>query len=434
MSQHQSDETEIIRGIGVTLVRHIAVALIGLIWTVIILRAFPPHQAGLLLVVASIPTLVPPLIDLGLPTAIAYTASRSAYPPLTITSFALTIVSRISVAFLVVISVLVLVSQRLLDVTLNPALVMGALAVPCALFVSCASGYLRGIRRFRALAGLTVIPLLLLLLLSGAALLLFRPEAWHIAALLVVAYAVPALWTAARYNDTRERHSASLRRLIFRYSLPLYVSEGAASVRTRGNLAVVAILLGPAPAALFGAGAAIAAQLSIVAQAAHVVVLPFASRDTDVNKESADLTTLASRLAFLATAAGALVLLAMGPGPIAFLLGESYEGSWSVLAAYTPGVILLSISRVLTSDLSGRGRTRLLMVMNIVAALVGVGAVGTLAITMGVVGAALGVSFTAFVGTAWRVGAFKKITGRRIIDLVVLKRGDVVLIRRQLRS
>lgn len=424
-------ESQLLRGLGISLLRYTSVGILGFLWTVVIARSFPQEHAGLLFLVITMPILLPPLIDLGLPTAVGYLIASRKYKEEAVLEFGLRAVVRLAAAFTSLVLMIWVTLSLVPGMHPHPALAIGALSVPFALVVTMVAGYARGTKQFGKHAILTATPVLLLLVFTLALVALTNPTPVQVASIVVLAYALPATFAMRIFRGMPTHSDSTVAKAALRYSMPLYIGEAAAAIRTRGDLVIVAALLGASSAAVFGAGVAIAAQLAIVAQAAYVVVFPFVAVS---RANSGGLTTLASRISLSATVITSTFLLVVGPGFIEYVFGASYRASWPVLVAYLPAVAFLSVSRVLTADLSGRGHTRLLMTINVVTAGLGLAMVIGLGLIGGVVGAAAGASLSAFFSTAWRVIEFKRITSAKISDLILPRKGDIALILRSLHA
>jgi O-antigen/teichoic acid export membrane protein len=114
--------------------------------------------------------------------------------------------------------------------------------------------------------------------------------------------------------------------------------------------------------------------------------------------------------------------------------GESFVDGWPVLLAYLPSVVLLSLSRILTADLSGRGEITTVMHISLLATVFGLVILPAGIAIWGTMGAALAASVTALLNTSLRVRAYHRITGTPASSLIAPQRDDVSVFLRAARQ
>ena len=146
------------------------------------------------------------------------------------------------------------------------------------------------------------------------------------------------------------------------------------------------------------------------------------------DEQRADVTAAASRMTFAATVVAAGLAGLTARPLLGFLYGDEFADGAGTLVAYLPVVVLLSVSRIVTADLYGRGEAGLVLRLSLQATLVGLPLlVGGVAL-WGVEGAAVGASLGAAFNTAIRVRAWRGLA-QRSGSLIAFGRRDVAALR-----
>lgn len=145
--------------------------------------------------------------------------------------------------------------------------------------------------------------------------------------------------------------------------------------------------------------------------------------------ESLKITPLVSRLSLAVTLLAGVLLFLLAAPLVNILFGNSFTSSYLPLVLLIPGIIVFSLTNVLSSDLAGRGKPQfgtyialISLILTVVFDLIFIpkwGASGA--------GAASSISYAA--STLFTLIVFSKLTGVRWVDLVFIKRQDLSLIK-----
>lgn len=429
---YQTENVFLLRGWGLAMMRYVAAGLFGFLWIITVTRSLEPSQAGVVILVSTLPPLLAPVVDLGIPIAIAYLVAGERYGKGQIKGWVAWIVRRVVLAGVA----LFVIAVAMLAIDEGPTqlsyVVLGLAAVPFAVGITLLAAYYRGTRQFARHAVLTAAPYALLAGSTLAAVMFDISDTAFFVTLVVAAYATPCLIAAVRFglSTTSERDDReALVRSAWAYSWKLYVSEAASAIRVRVDLVMVAIFLGTTSAAIFGSAAAVGAQLAIVSLAANLVVFPYVAGRVAGGDRGVETTGLVSRSSFALTVLATLFVVLLGPGGFAFVFGDQFSESWAVFAAYAPGVIALSAARVVTADLMARGAVTSLMRISLSTAVLGVALLAGGIVGFGILGAALATSLTAIVNTASRVFVLTRMSSAGPADFFRLRVSDLSTLR-----
>jgi len=115
------------------------------------------------------------------------------------------------------------------------------------------------------------------------------------------------------------------------------------------------------------------------------------------------------------------------------LFGPDFLEARPVLLAALPSVVFLSLSRVVTADLYGRGETSTILGISLWGTAISLVLIPVGAVTGGVVGAGLALSAAAGCNASLRVRAYLRLSGCSLGQLTVVRRDDVAGVARSLR-
>jgi stage V sporulation protein B len=420
-------EKELARGWLVSLGRHVAIGLLGLIWLALITRALTEDEVGALILVVALPSLLGPLFNLGFPMGLIYLTARGALPVMSLAGWALRTGALLSVGAAFILAAGVAVTLGI-GFDGNSLVAWGLISIPLAVFSSMGAAFFQGRRMFSRQAQILVAPIALTALGTAAAVLVAEPSALTLVAVVVASHVVTAAWVLLQLQAEGPEwvETAEIGRQAWNYSWRAYLSEGAAAIRARIDLVLVAAFLGTGSAALFGTATALAGQIALLSLAAHQVVFPFAAATSASSKpEQEDLTPRTARVSFALTLVAGIGLALLSGPVLGLLYGADFSRGWPILVAYLPSVVFLSLSRIITADLSGRGAIDVVLRISVVATVFAGVTVPIGIAVAGATGAAAAASVTALFNTALRVRAHRAISGVPFGSLVIPQRGDL---------
>lgn len=152
------------------------------------------------------------------------------------------------------------------------------------------------------------------------------------------------------------------------------------------------------------------------------------------NKVASQLTARTCRQVFSLIFIGAILFRFLGKTIIVMAYGQEFQPSTAPFLWLLPGILGMTISKIISADLSGRGKPEystktsgLTLVITIIGDIILIPA-------LGISGAALASSLAYITSAIVSVIWFRKETGTSIGDLLILKPSDLQLLQQRLSS
>lgn len=328
--------------------------------------------------------------------------------------------------------------ERQRTVFLAGPLTLSAAAVPLTIAKYLVLAVFLGegrLERFNLLNVLSNLGLLLLLV----ALLLLAPGGVEEAVLAYVLslgllLLLGALWIRRRLAETGSS-GWSLARPLFgkslTYGLKGHLGNLVVQLTYRSDQILVTRILGLQAQGFYSIAVLLAEKLTHISASVQLVLFPRISGST--TEEANRLTPLACRLTFLVAFVAAIGLFLLGELLIRILYGARFLPALSSFQVLLPGIVILTLSKLLSGDLSGRNRRwgpTIAMCFGFALNL----ALNLLWIPrFGIVGAAWASTLAYAFQTAILVGIFWRVTGIGPVRLLRPGRQDLDSLRRVLR-
>ncbi|NPA93750.1 MAG: flippase [Chloroflexi bacterium] len=144
-------------------------------------------------------------------------------------------------------------------------------------------------------------------------------------------------------------------RKAFTYGFQAYLANILGFLNYRADMFLVNWLMGPAAAGLYGTGVDIIERGWLISQVAGAMIFPRVAAAKN-SRTKLLLTPLVARTVFWITAGGVVVLVFISDWLVYFLYSEAFLPAARALRGLAIGVISLSVGRVLSNDIAGRGR------------------------------------------------------------------------------
>jgi O-antigen/teichoic acid export membrane protein len=178
----------------------------------------------------------------------------------------------------------------------------------------------------------------------------------YVVATLVAA--VVAFAPLVRWLDPRSLDVAYVKGLL-RFSLKSYSQAIANQLNYRLDMFVVAYLVGSlAEVAYYHVAAGVAALLWVVPDSYGQVIYPRLAAYSNERDRTAE-TVMALRVVFAVVACAAVCVGLVAPWFIPLVFGDAYETSADLLLLLLPGVVAISLSKILTRYFVSRNRHQL---------------------------------------------------------------------------
>lgn len=336
----------------------VTTAAVGIFNGFVLARLLGPSAKGEYFVVTLLPLTIMVLIQFGLPQAFGFYSARGQMHRLTAKALILT-AAVATPAFAATVLLLPWLRQAFLG-AVDPGLVIFTmLALPIALSGTLTSGIVIGRQAARWYATVNIVQVFassVLLVLIVAVLHLGLAGALTVFVLTATMQATGFLIGAARRTaHTAESEDVPVTAL-FRYGLSLYPGSLSQFFSYRADVYLLAFLLvdAAAPLGYYSMAVSMAEMVFFFPNAVSVLFFPHVAGSA--REDSARQVPMVSRVTLLMTAAFGLALVPAAAVLIPVFV-PAFTPALAALYILLPGVVALSITKVLSGYVSGLGRT-----------------------------------------------------------------------------
>jgi O-antigen/teichoic acid export membrane protein len=401
---------------------------IGVFNGFLLARLLGPAAKGDYYLLTLLPVTIMVLIQLGLPQAFGFFAARGKTTGIVTKTVSLTAILSLA-AFLVLAAVLPLLRETFMH-GLSPCLIVFALlGLPLALNYALTQGIVLGRQAVLWNAALNIgatcsATMFLVLLVGEMGLgVAGGVSAWLLYSLVQTA---GFLIAARRVGMAIEKPEPASYRDLLHYALPLYPGSVTLFFDYRADVYLLAWLLASPAASLgyYSMAVSLAEMVFFLPNAVSALFFPHVAGSS--REESDRQAPLVSRVTLLLTGAAALALAPIATVLIQVLL-PAFMPALPALYILLPGVVALSIGKVVTGYVTGLGLTAISSLLNIGAFVLNVLVNLMLIPRFGILGASVAslVSYTALSVAFTLVAA--RLTHARVLDFWVPGRDDVRL-------
>lgn len=348
--------------------------------------------------------------ELGVPAANVYYLARNDYPVGQIARANLRLAGGIGAAGLVMLLAFTRLTHTQIfgDFPL-PLLLVASVAVPFSLLHTYCSSLFHGLQDFRVYNLLVAFPHVLMFF-GTCVVATLCPQETALVFMFVCSQALPAsvsLWClrkhlGARVPLTRDPY---IRRCLG-YGWKAHISVILAFLNYRLDMLLVGSLLGSAAVGLYGVAVCVAEGVWLVSQAFSTVVFPKSAELKNNEALRTQLTSIISRWVLLVSAMGAIVLACACSWLLPLVFGEAFSRSVAAFRFLLPGIVIGSMSRVLSNDLAARGYPQINMYIGFVALVTNVVGNCLLIPAFGIEGAAIATSISYGLNAVGKVLAY----------------------------
>lgn len=192
------------------------------------------------------------------------------------------------------------------------------------------------------------------------------------------------------------------------------------------DLFLIGGLINPAAVGFYSVSSGLAERLWMVSQTASFVLFPKVALEKNEKKRK-EFTPLVSRNVFLLTIVGGFFLIMISEWLITLLYSSKFEHSVTALQVLIPGIIMLSAGRVLSNDISGRGKPEISIYSGTTALILNIILNIILIPIWGITGAALASSVSYTLSFLITLYFYCKISGNSWIITIIPQKADLIL-------
>ncbi|MCK4420356.1 oligosaccharide flippase family protein [candidate division WOR-3 bacterium] len=423
---------------SLTLVSRVICVFTGLATSIIIARILGPEGKGVYSLSILLPLLLINFLNLGIGSATVYYTGKRKYALKKILGNNLIIGIIISgIAILVGIIIIIFFRELFFEGVSSLYLFISLGLIPMSLMYIYLINILLGIQKIakynlvaisRELFSLILVVIMLVGFKTGV---IGGLSARIIATLLAV---IIAFWWIVKLSGgiACRLNKGYIKDTTF-YGIKAHTSNILAFLNYRLDMFLVNFFINPLAVGYYSISVGIAERLWLVSRSASTVLFPRVASEKDENRRK-EFTPIVSRNVLFITFVGAIFIYFLSRWAILLLYSEAYLASVRPLQLLLPGIVALSISRVLANDIAGRGKPILNTYMSAVTISVNIGLNILWIPTFGIEGAALASTVSYIVQTIGRLLIYRKISGNSIIKTVFVHRSDLKLYKRFILS
>lgn len=366
MSSEGESGMGLVRAGTLTLASRVAVFILSLVAGVILARALGPTGRGIYALALLVPSVLVLVANLGIGNALIYYLARRTYGIDAMIGQLISLAVILGAAGTVVLFAFNLFFGRvaLPGVPQNLILIAGA-AIPLGLFFYFCLSFTQGMQAFVAFNSLYLI--------NAAALVLFLAGLFivpHSVTVAVTAWSLSWVPTAllgfywlSRWGRLNVRFDPGLTKSLLRFGIVGYLAFITNYLNFRLDTFLVNIFKNATQVGYYSVAVSLAETIWYVSTAAATVLAPkVAAGET---AESDRTTAQVSRTVFAISLAAAVLLGITAPLIIRILFGSTFAPSVTGVWLLLPGVVTLSVARVLSSYLLGRNRQQVDLVASL---------------------------------------------------------------------
>jgi O-antigen/teichoic acid export membrane protein len=212
------------------------------------------------------------------------------------------------------------------------------------------------------------------------------------------------------------------------YGIKAHTSNILTFLNYRLDMFLVNAFLNPTAVGYYTVAVALAEKLWFLSHSASTVLFPRVASERDEVRRK-EFTPLVSRNVLLIAIVGAALIFLLSKWVILLFYSEVYIFSVRPLQILLPGIIALSVSRVLANDVAGRGHP----ILN--AYLAGVTLVTNIGLNilwipcLGIEGAALSSTISYNVHLIGTLIVYSKLSGNSIVKIMLIQKSDIAIYR-----
>jgi O-antigen/teichoic acid export membrane protein len=415
---------------GKTAGRQLWAGLLQLATIALIARGYGPTGNGIYTVALLLPTMLSTLLGLGMGPSNVFHLGSKAYGLRAVYRTTAVVWLAVSLLGLSIGAALIhLKAQQYFPGVPPEVLWVALLSFPPFLYVSFAGSLFQGLQDFTAFnLSLSLQPALSL---AGVlvCVVLGLPPVWLLAAYLGASTGAALAMTVvlrrrlvAQSTDDGERCPL---RIALAYGLKSHLGNIVAFLNYRIDLFLVNFFVNPAAAGLYVIAIQLAEKLWLVSQAVSTVLFPRLSEIRHDPDRLLAITQIVSRVTLAITLLGAVVAAAIAYVGIGLVFGHRFDAAYLPFVLMLPGIVAGSAVRILSSEISARGRPEINLYMALVVVVVNVALNVVLIPQYGINGAAVATSIAYVSNLVLRLLVYKNHTGGTILGVLMLQRSDL---------
>jgi len=418
----------VLGNIGTTVIGNAILLVTG----VLTARLLGPEGKGIYVMALLVPTLAVNALTLGFGPANAYYVARRERDAATVLGTSLAMLLPLGVACTLVFELV-----RFLGVWSTPTssyVALAAWSIPPALCLSMLRHTILGLQEYGLYNVLNILERGSILVTVAVGGLAAGGDVRRFCILFVVAsYASILIGLALAWPSVGRRLKLDLgyARMALHYGARAQIGWLAELLNYRLDMLFVNGLAGAAALGLYSAAVSVAETVWILSTCISVVMMPRLASSKGATSQT---TAVVCRVALPLSLLGAVALAIVGGPLLTLLYGAPFRPSFRPLLLLLPGVVALSVAKILSADFGARNRPGVVSMVSWISLSATVALDFLLIPRYAASGAALASSVAYALGTVVAVLFYRRLTGTGVSDLLVPRAADRDLLIGTLRS
>lgn len=428
-----SQSKKFIKNSFLTLLRQIISILLGLLISIVIARSLGPDGQGMYSLITLLPMMLYTFLNIGIEVSTVYYVGRgetsidSAYKTSVYSAIGLSLIG-IGIGLIA----LFFFSDELFPGISIFVLVAMLLVLPIYFMKQFLQSIFQGKEDFKAFnyllilgQGTTFIFVFIFLFVLDLG-LYFALFSFALGQLSMLIVALVMLKTRLNASFKRGTFSKRFLKNSLIYGLKAHISNILTFLNYRFDLILVGLFMNPAAVGLYSIAVSVAEKLWILSKSASTVLFPRIANSND-EADRNHVTSVVSRVVLAISVVGGIGFFIIAGIFIVLMFGTEYSGSTLALRIMLLGIILGSMERILSNDISGRGKPEINMYTSILSVILNIGLNIIFIPLYGIEGAALATTITYTVNWIIKIIIFNRITGVPYREFILLKKSDIQL-------
>jgi O-antigen/teichoic acid export membrane protein len=427
----ESPARAVFRHSAMTLGTRMAIVLLNIPTSILVARLLGTDGQGTYASAVVFPTMFAFIGLMGLDAAHTFLISRGRYRLAEVNGQSLILTVVLSAVITPLYLLFIHYYHGASDIELRITLSLAAVLIPVLLVKYLAVAMFLGLQRIRlfnlvnlAQAGvLLVLMLLNLLVLKGGA--RWAVAAYALSEALVLVFAIVVIHRETAGGPMFARPPHGMFRTSIIYGLQGHFGGILTQFTYRFDMFLVLSMLGLRAQGLYSISVLLAEKLSHIPQSVNVVLFPHVS-SLSVEEANA-LTPRVTRNSLFLVAVAGLILYVISRPILLLFYGSDFLPSLQAFRILIPGIVTLSVAKILSSDLSGRDHRIQQTVATAVAFAVNVSLCLMWIPGRGIEGAAWASTVAYTLQSVLMLAFFTKLSGCGLRETVLIRREDLAL-------
>lgn len=278
-----------------------------------------------------------------------------------------------------------------------------------------------GLQQFKQYNKLQMIKPFILFILLLTSSILFNAELNLVLIIIGVSFFIPALFYWQFAIPFGIKWDRQITKKSFKYGIKVMLGSIIQFINYRADIILIGYFLSGADVGWYFLSVLIAERLLFLTQATSTILLPAASSSAGQSKK----TPLLSRLNFSVVLAGSVIIGLSAYWIVPLIFSSKYVNSVLPLIILLPGIISLSVSKLLSADLGARGLPQYSMYVSILNFILNIALNIILIPKIGIAGAALSSTISYTAALLFQAYFYKRITNIPLSELILLKKEDL---------